>query len=108
MAATASRSSPITLTEAAVLLAALGWGVAFVALSHFEPAAPPEPYAACAERSPGEACRAEYRSAVIEGSCGSDGRAPLFCQPRTVRSAAFPAAIAAPAELAPAEHHASR
>jgi len=108
MNATARRSSPITLPEAAVLLAALGWGAVFVALSHFEPAAPPEPYAACAEKSPGAACHAEYRSAVIEGSCGSDGGPALYCHPRVVKSAGFPAAIAAPLELRPAEHHASR
>ena len=103
-----TRSSPMSLTEAAVLLAAIGWGAAFVAVSHGAPPLPEEPYASCADKSAGEACTAEYRSAAVEGLCLREAGSPLYCHPRAVHAREVPIAPAILAEPARAEHHASR
>src|SRR4051794_39151123 len=98
------RAGPLTLAEASALLAAIAWGVAFIGLSRAEPPGPPEPYAACSEKADGDACQAQYRSAVLAGRCRREGKAPLHCRPRTVRSFELPI----PPDSGPAEQRADR
>lgn len=97
----------MTLAEAAVLLAAVGWAAVFAVVTRAGPALPPEPYAACSGKSSGQACRADYRSAGLEGSCLRQAGSALYCHPRTVK-ARDPQPAGHPAAAEPAERHASR